>query len=229
MLFPGLILPVPAVVVMMLGEYDFEGNFTYTDSQNFGGRGFSVQFMFFLFTIYASVIIMNLLVALMVNQMNMEQAEALLQTHRVEEISDKIEESTIITNLKLDVICRFDCQNETNTDAENQGMSMKSFSSQVSQDSTDLRHRQILMKADKEKPKNSCLSRRPVIMKPEDLKECRLDCRIVKCLNMLSISDEVAKATLETLRRKRDDQLKMVREIKEIQHAGTEKMAKYAK
>ena len=215
------------VVVMMLGEYDFEGNFTYTDSQNFGGRGFSVQFMFFLFTIYASVIIMNLLVALMVNQMNMEQAEALLQTHRVEEISDKIEESTIITNLKLDVICQFGCQNETNTDEENQGMNMKSLSSLS--ESNELRHRQILMKVDKEKPKNSCLSRRPVLMEPEHLKECRLDCRIVKCLNMLSISDEVAKATLETLRRKRDDQLKMVREIKEIQHAGTEKMAKYAK
>ena len=56
---------------------------------------FSFQLLFVLFTIYGSVIVMNLLVALMINHMNMDEAESLLQTHRVEEISDKIELATI--------------------------------------------------------------------------------------------------------------------------------------
>ena len=51
---------------------------------------FSFQLLFVLFTIYGSVIVMNLLVAMMINHMNMDEAESLLQTHRVEEISDKI-------------------------------------------------------------------------------------------------------------------------------------------
>ena len=56
---------------------------------------FSFQLLFVLLTIYGSVIVMNLLVALMINHMNMDEAESLLQTHRVEEISDKIEWATI--------------------------------------------------------------------------------------------------------------------------------------
>ena len=56
---------------------------------------FSFQLLFVLFAIYGSVIVMNLLVALMINHMNMDEAESLLQTHRVEEISDKIELATI--------------------------------------------------------------------------------------------------------------------------------------
>ena len=61
---------------------------------------FSFQFLFILFTIYGSVIVMNLLVALMINHMNMDEAESLLQTHRVEEISDKIELATVIKKLR---------------------------------------------------------------------------------------------------------------------------------
>ena len=72
-------------------------------------------------------------------------------------------------------------------------------------------------------------SRRPVLMDYEDMKRCKLDCKLIRCLSVLTVSNEVAKATLETLRRKREDHLKMIREIKEIQYAGTEKMAKFAK
>ena len=61
---------------------------------------FSFQLLFVLFTIYGSVIVMNLLVALMINHMNMDEAESLLQTHRVEEISDKIELATISKKLR---------------------------------------------------------------------------------------------------------------------------------
>ena len=72
-------------------------------------------------------------------------------------------------------------------------------------------------------------SRRPVFMGDKDKKRCKLDCKLVQWLCVLTVSNEVAKATLETLRRKREDHLRMVREIKEIQYAGTEKMAKFAK
>ena len=66
-------------------------------------------------------------------------------------------------------------------------------------------------------------------MGDKDKKRCKLDCKLVQWLCVLTVSNEVAKATLETLRRKREDHLKMIREIKEIQYAGTEKMAKFAK
>ena len=120
------------VIVMMIGEYDFEDNFSYTKVQDFGGRGVSLQLMFVLFTIYGSVIVMNLLVALMVNQMNMEEAEALLQTHRVEEISDKIEVSTILKTLKkcfyLDCNDRSTVEEVNNVDNErNQRSEMTSM------------------------------------------------------------------------------------------------------
>ena len=72
---------------------------------------FSFQFLFVLFTIYGSVIVMNLLVALMINHMNMDEAESLLQTHRVEEISDKIEVSTILKKLKQ--ISHLDCNDRS--------------------------------------------------------------------------------------------------------------------
>ena len=49
---------------------------------------------------------MNLIMALMVNQMNMDEAEAMLQTHRVEEISDKIEVTTIKKKLRA-IFCNF--------------------------------------------------------------------------------------------------------------------------
>merc|ERR1711860_454052 len=48
-----------------------------------------IQFMFVIFIIYGSVIVMNLIVAIVVNRLDMDQAEALLQSHRIEDISEK--------------------------------------------------------------------------------------------------------------------------------------------
>ena len=76
------------VLVMLLGEYDYEDNFNYDQVEMYGGRNTSLQIIFVLFTLYGSVIIMNLLVAMFVNQLNMDEAEALLYVHKVEEISD---------------------------------------------------------------------------------------------------------------------------------------------
>ena len=71
-----------------------------------------LQILFVMFTVFGSVIVMNLIMALMVNQMNMGQAEAMLQTNRVEEISDKIEVATTWKILRRTFCCE-----ESNTEA----------------------------------------------------------------------------------------------------------------
>ena len=58
-----------------------------------------------MFTVFGSVIVMNLIMALMVNQMNMDEAKAMLQTNRVEEISDKLEVATTKKLLKRFICC----------------------------------------------------------------------------------------------------------------------------
>ena len=56
------------VVIMMIGEYEFEDNFSFDETRKAGGRSFSIQLMFVLFIIYASVIVMNLIMAIVVNR-----------------------------------------------------------------------------------------------------------------------------------------------------------------
>ena len=56
------------VVIMMIGEYEFEGNFSFDETRKVGGRNVSIQFMFVIFIIYGSVIVMNLIVAIVVNR-----------------------------------------------------------------------------------------------------------------------------------------------------------------
>ena len=56
------------VVIMMIGEYEFEDNFSFDETRKVGGRSFSIQLMFVLFIIYGSVIVMNLIVAIVVNR-----------------------------------------------------------------------------------------------------------------------------------------------------------------
>ena len=56
------------VVIMMIGEYEFEDNFSFDETRNKGGRNGSIQVMFVLFIIYGSVIVMNLIVAIVVNR-----------------------------------------------------------------------------------------------------------------------------------------------------------------
>ena len=56
------------VVIMMIGEYEFEGNFSFNETRKVGGRNVSIQFMFVIFIIYGSVIVMNLIVAIVVNR-----------------------------------------------------------------------------------------------------------------------------------------------------------------
>ena len=55
-------------IITMIGEYDYEDNFSFDATHQVGGRKFSIQVMFLLFIIYGSVIVMNLIVAIVVNR-----------------------------------------------------------------------------------------------------------------------------------------------------------------
>merc|ERR1739836_134532 len=55
---------------MVLGELDFGGNFLFDTVKETGGATYSAQFLLVLFIVYGTLIIMNLLVALMVNKMD---------------------------------------------------------------------------------------------------------------------------------------------------------------
>ena len=61
----------------------------------------SFQFMFLLFLIYGSVIIMNLIVAIMINQMDEDEAEAVLMKQRIDEISTHSEIDTLLKKKKM--------------------------------------------------------------------------------------------------------------------------------
>ena len=58
-------------------------------------------------------------------------------------------------------------------------------------------------------------------------KKCKLITKGKKVV--LTVTKEVVDSTLETLRKKREDHLKMVREIKNIQLQGADRMAKFSK
>ena len=71
------------------------------------------------------------------------------------------------------------------------------------------------------------LGRKPIEMENTSLKKCRLITKGKAVV--LTVSTDVVDSTLETLRRKREDYLKMVREIKKIQWQGADRMAKFSK
>ena len=67
--------------------------------------------MFLLFLIYGSVIIMNLIVAIMINQMDEKEAEAVLMKQRIDEISTQTEIETLVNKKHLDDIKDFKADN----------------------------------------------------------------------------------------------------------------------
>ena len=74
------------------------------------------------------------------------------------------------------------------------------------------------------------LGRKPIEMDNTSRKKCKLITK-GKAVGavVLTVSTDVLDSTLETLRRKREDYLKMVREIKKIQWQGADRMAKFSK
>ena len=70
-------------------------------------------------------------------------------------------------------------------------------------------------------------SRSSVEMTDQDIIRCKLTGSLKSYT--ISISKEVVENTLDFLRRKRENQLKMVREIKQVQFSGSEKLNESAK
>ena len=85
--FEGYVASLLKTFEMLLGEVDFSDNFLYDNVKETGGANHSVQIMLVFFIIYGILIIMNLIVALMVNKMNVAEAEIILAQQRIEEIS----------------------------------------------------------------------------------------------------------------------------------------------
>ena len=72
---------------MLLGEFDFEDNFLWDKVKQTSGSNGSVQFMFILFIIYGSIILMNLITAwIVVKQRDATETEIILAKQRIEEI-----------------------------------------------------------------------------------------------------------------------------------------------
>ena len=85
--FEGPIASLLKTFEMLLGEVDFSDNFLYDNVKETEGANHSVQLMLIIFIIYGILIIMNLIVALMVDKTDAAEAEIILATQRIEEIS----------------------------------------------------------------------------------------------------------------------------------------------
>ena len=86
-IFEGTIASFLKVLTMVLGEFDFTDHFVYDKVEENHGSNFSVQFMFIMFIIYGSMIIVNLITAwIVVNQRDAQDTEVILATQRIEEI-----------------------------------------------------------------------------------------------------------------------------------------------
>ena len=85
--FEGPIASLLKTFEMLLGEVDFSDNFLYDNVKETEGANHSVQIMLIIFIIYGILIIMNLIVALMVDKTDAAEAEIILAKQRIEEIS----------------------------------------------------------------------------------------------------------------------------------------------
>ena len=81
---------------MVLGEIDFGGNFLYENVKMEDGANHSAQILLVFFIVYGTLIIMNLLVALMVNKMDERKSEIILAKQRIEEISSMADITSLI-------------------------------------------------------------------------------------------------------------------------------------
>ena len=81
---------------MLLGEVDFADNFLYDNVKASEGANHSAQLMLVGFIIYMILIIMNLIVALMVNKMDSAEAEVILAKQRIEEISSMADITSLL-------------------------------------------------------------------------------------------------------------------------------------
>merc|ERR1712194_311841 len=92
-------------LTMLLGEYDFEDNFLYDAVKKNMDSNFSVQILLLIFIAYGSLILMNVLVALMITKTDEQDAQISLIKQRIEEISGTTD---VITRF----FCRFFCRKQ---------------------------------------------------------------------------------------------------------------------
>ena len=87
-IFEGTVASVLKVFTMVLGEFNFEGNFVYDKVNQTNGSQISVQIMFIMFIILGSMIIVNLITAwIVVNQKDASDTDMILTKQRIQEIS----------------------------------------------------------------------------------------------------------------------------------------------
>ena len=107
--FEGPIASFLKVLTMVLGEFDFQDNFVYDEVKKVHGSNISVQFMFVVFIVQGSMIIMNLITAwIVVNQQDATETKLILAKQRIEEISG-------MTNITAGMNC---CQKKPNNNKE---------------------------------------------------------------------------------------------------------------
>ena len=104
--FEGSVASLLKTFEMLLGEVDFSDNFLYDNVSATQGANYSVQTMLVFFIIYGILIIMNLIVALMVNKMNVAEAEIILVQQRIEEISSMADVGNLFNLFRKHCISR---------------------------------------------------------------------------------------------------------------------------
>ena len=118
--FEGPVASFLKVLTMVLGEFDFEDNFLYDKVGKIQGSNISVQFMFIVFIVQGSMIIMNLITAwIVVNQQDATETKLILAEQRIEEISG-------MTNWTAGMKC---CHKKPNKNQEKNASSYISVSS----------------------------------------------------------------------------------------------------
>ena len=97
-IFQGSVASILKVLTMILGEFDFEGNFVYDKVDKINGSNWSVQILLIMFIFYGSFITMNLITAwIVINQRNANETEVILAKQRIEEISGQTRLTTILS------------------------------------------------------------------------------------------------------------------------------------
>ena len=95
-IFEGPVASILKSFEMLLGEVDFADNFLYDNVEASEGANYSAQIMVVIFIGYGILIIMNIIVALMVNKMDSAEAEVILAQQRIEEISSMADITSLI-------------------------------------------------------------------------------------------------------------------------------------
>ena len=146
----------------------------------------------------------------------MDQAEAMLQSHRIEDISEKIEPQKIRKIFsKIILFYCHSCQTKADVE-ENGGKAL------TDDTADDLKAPIIEVNREDKDPTYFFLSWSLFRSRSHAYMKKGKNLKIYFGQKVLSVSEEVKDSTCKTLRKKREDYLTMVRQIKRIQLHNTE-------